>query len=49
MKFQYSFCQFVLDHNPIDLYKIPLTFTDEFILFISRKKDIDTSKIEFFK
>ena len=49
MKFQYSFCQFVLDHNPIDLYKIPLTFTDEFILFISRKKDIDTSKIQFFK
>ena len=49
MKFQYSFCQFVLDHNPIDLYKIPLTFTDEFILFISRKKDIDTTKIEFFK
>ena len=49
MKFQYSFCQFVLDHNTIDLYKIPLTFTDEFILFISRKKDIDTSKIEFFK
>ena len=49
MKFQNSFCQFVLDHNPIDLYKIPLTFTDEFILFISRKKDIDTSKIEFFK
>ena len=49
MKFQNSFCQFVLDHNPIDLYKIPLTFTDEFILFISRKKDIDTSKIQFFK
>ena len=49
MKFQNSFCQFVLDHNPIDLYKIPLTFIDEFILFISRKKDIDTSKIQFFK
>ena len=50
MKFKGSFCQFVLDHNPIDLYKIPLTFTDEFILFISRKRaEIDTSKIQFFK
>ena len=49
MKFESSFCNFVMAHNPIDLYKIPLTFTDEFISIISKKKtQIDTSKIKYF-
>ena len=38
MKFRGSFFQFVMKHNPLDLYKIPLTFTDEFLSFFSRKK-----------
>ena len=37
MKFESSFCNFVMAHNPIDLYKIPLTFFDEFISVISKK------------
>ena len=38
MKLRGSFMQFVMEHNPIDLLKIPLTFTDEFISFFSKKK-----------
>ena len=50
MKFRSSLSTFVMEHNPIDLYKIPLTFMDEFISFISRKRsEIDTSKIKYFK
>jgi hypothetical protein len=37
MKFESSFCNFVMAHNPIDLYKIPLTFFDEYISVISKK------------
>ena len=50
MKFESSFCNFVMAHNPIDLYKIPLTFFDEFISVISKKKsELDTSNIKFFE
>ena len=49
MKFESSFCNFVMAHSPIDLYKIPLTFFDEFISVISKKKsELDTSKINYF-
>ena len=38
-----------MENKPLDLYKIPLTFTDEFISYIIIKKlEIDTSKIEYF-
>ena len=50
MKFEGSFCRFVRDHDPMDLYKIPLTFTDEFISFLSNKRNIiNTTKIKYFK
>ena len=49
MKFQSSICNFLVENKPLDLYKIPLTFTDEFISYIIIKKlEIDTSKIEYF-
>ena len=49
MKFESSFCNFVMAHNPIDLYKIPLTFFDEYISVISKKKlEVNTSKIKYF-
>ena len=37
MKFESFIYGFLQSYNPIDLYKIPLTFTEEFISFISRK------------
>ena len=37
MKFESFVYNFVQSYNPIDLYKIPLTFTEEFMSFISRK------------
>ena len=50
MKFRSSLCAFVMEHNPLDLYKIPLTFMDEFISFISRKNlKFDTTKIKYFE
>ena len=49
MKFQSSICNFLVENKPLDLYKIPLTFTDEFISYIIIEKlEIDTSKIEYF-
>ena len=47
MKFQSFVYSFVQSYNPIDLYKIPLTFTEEFISFISRKSDILEREINF--
>ena len=38
MKFQSFVYGFLQSYNPIDLYKIPLTFTEEFLSIISRKK-----------
>ena len=51
MKFQSFVFGFLQSYNPIDLYKIPLTFTEEFLSIISRKKqDIlgKNYKISFF-
>ena len=39
MKFQSFVFGFLQSYNPIDLYKIPLTFTEEFLSIISRKKE----------
>ena len=39
MKFQSFVYEFLQSYNPIDLYKIPLTFTEEFLSIISRKKE----------
>ena len=48
MKFESFVYGFVQSYNPIDLYKIPLTFTEEFISFISRKSLTLNKKINFF-
>ena len=48
MKFESFVYGFVQTYNPIDLYKIPLTFTEEFISFISRKGVILNKKINFY-
>ena len=51
-KYQSFVFAFLQSYNPIDLYKIPLTFTEEFLSIISRKKEeiiSNTSKIKFFK
>ena len=47
MKFQSFVYGFVQSYNPIDLYKIPLTFTEEFISIISRKSCILDKDINF--
>ena len=52
MKYQSFVFIFLQSYNPIDLYKIPLTFTEEFLSIISRKKEEikrNISKIQFFK
>jgi len=52
MKYQSFVFVFLQSYNPIDLYKIPLTFTEEFLSIITRKKEEikrDISKIQFFK
>ena len=52
MKYQSFVFGFLQSYNPIDLYKIPLTFTEEFLSIISRKKEElkkNISKIQFFK
>ena len=38
-KYQSFVFAFLQSYNPIDLYKIPLTFTEEFLSIISRKKE----------
>ena len=52
MKYQSFVYVFLQSYNPIDLYKIPLTFTEEFLSIISRKKEElkrNISIIQFFK
>ena len=50
MKFRSSFSQFVMEHNPIDLYKIPLTFSDEFLSIFSKLKfEKNTLNIKYFE
>ena len=50
MKFQSFVFGFIKSYNPIDLYKIPLTFTEEFLSMLSSKSDIykkNKNKIKF--
>ena len=52
MKFESFVFGFLQSYNPIDLYKVPLTFTEEFLSIISRKKEEirgNTYNIKFFK
>ena len=50
MKLKGSFNQFVMEHNPIDLYKIPLTFTDEFVSIFAKKKFAQNiKKVKYFE
>ena len=48
MKFQSFVYQFVQSYSPINLYKIPLTFTEEFLSIISRKSSLLNNTIDFF-
>ena len=50
MKYQSFVCGFIQSYNPIDLYKIPLTFTEEFLSMLSRNFSIyneDKKGIQF--
>ena len=52
MKYESFVYGFLQSYNPIDLYKVPLTFTEEFLSIISRKKKElrgNTYNIKFFK
>lgn len=52
MKYQSFVFVFLQSYKPIDLYKIPLTFTEEFLSIISRKKEEiirNIKDIKFFK
>ena len=50
MKFEGSFCSFAIYHEPTDLFAIPLIFTEEFISFISNKRNrINTPNIKYFE
>ncbi len=48
MKFESFVYGFIQSYNPIDLYKIPLTLTEEFISILSRKSFIKNQNINFF-
>ena len=48
MKFQSFVFGFLQYYNPIDLYKIPLTFTEEFLSILSRKRENARENMEFF-
>ena len=49
MKYESFVYGFLQSYNPIDLYKVSLTFTEEFLSIISRKRDeVSTYKIKFF-
>ena len=52
MKYESFVYGFLQSYNPIDLYKVPLTFTEEFLSIISRKREEirgNTYNIKFFK
>ncbi len=49
MKYESFVYSFVQSYSPIDLYKIPLTFTEEFLSIISRKSSILEKNINFFE
>ena len=48
MKFESFVYGFIQSYNPIDLYKIPLTLTEEFISILSRKNFLKNQNINFF-
>ena len=48
MKFQSFVFGFLQSYNPIDLYKVPLTFTEEILSILSKKKEKAREKIEYF-
>ena len=48
MKFESFVYGFIQSYNPIDLYKIPLTVTEEFISILSRKNLLIDPTINFF-
>ena len=48
MKFESFVYGFIQSYNPIDLYKIPLTLTEEFISILSRKNFVKNQNINFF-
>ena len=48
MKFESFVYGFIQSYNPIDLYKIPLTMTEEFISILSRKNSGIYQNINFF-
>ena len=47
MKYESFVYGFVQSYSPIDLYKIPLTFTEEFLSIISRKSSILENNLKF--
>ena len=48
MKFESFIYGFIQSYNPIDLFKIPLSFTEEFLSILSRKKIINQTNIKYF-
>ena len=48
MKFESFVYGFVQSYNPIDLYKIPLTLTEEFLSILSRKNSLNHLNFNFF-
>ena len=48
MKFESFVYGFIQSYKPIDLYKIPLTLTEEFISILSRKNFVKNQNINFF-
>ena len=49
MKYESFVKGFLQNYDPIDLYKIPLTFTEEFLSIISRKKEENKHNYSFIK
>ena len=49
MKYESFVYCFIQSYSPIDLYKIPLTFTEEFLSIITRKESILEKDINFFE
>ena len=49
MKYESFVYCFIQSYSPIDLYKIPLTFTEEFLSIITRKGSILEKDINFFE
>ena len=47
MKFESFIYGFIQSYNPIDLYKIPLSFTEEFLSILSKKKTKKHKQISY--